>query len=67
MPVPKAVRGTMVASRIALVGRVVGDIMKKLIVFDLDGSLAQSKSSIDIEMSSIARKLFGLDTIEPKL
>ncbi len=28
--------------------------MKKLIVFDLDGTLAESKSSLDAEMSRLA-------------
>ena len=31
--------------------------MKKLIVFDLDGTLAPSKSSLDIEMSSLLHDL----------
>ncbi len=33
--------------------------MKKLIVFDLDGTLAQSKSSLDDEMSALFSKLLG--------
>lgn len=33
--------------------------MKKLIVFDLDGTLAPSKSSLDAEMSSLLRDLLG--------
>ncbi len=36
--------------------------MKKLIVFDLDGTLAQSKASIDAEMAGLLDKL--LDTIK---
>ena len=36
--------------------------MKKLIVFDLDGTLAQSKSSIDAEMAALFNKL--LDVIK---
>ncbi len=36
--------------------------MKKLIVFDLDGTLAQSKSSLDAEMAALFNKL--LDTIK---
>jgi phosphomannomutase len=36
--------------------------MKKLIVFDLDGTLAQSKSSLDAEMTALFNKL--LDTIK---
>ncbi len=33
--------------------------MKKLIVFDLDGTLAQSKASIDSEMAGLLGKLLG--------
>jgi HAD superfamily hydrolase (TIGR01484 family) len=34
--------------------------MKKLIVFDLDGTLAESKSSLDSEMSSLLHDLLGI-------
>ena len=34
--------------------------MKNLIVFDLDGTLAESKSSIDDEMSLLMRDLLGI-------
>jgi phosphomannomutase len=34
--------------------------MKKLIVFDLDGTLAESKSSLDSEMSALLRDLLGI-------
>jgi HAD superfamily hydrolase (TIGR01484 family) len=34
--------------------------MKKLIIFDLDGTLAESKSSIDSEMSALLHNLLGL-------
>lgn len=34
--------------------------MKKLIVFDLDGTLAPSKSSLDAEMSSLLHDLLGV-------
>jgi hypothetical protein len=34
--------------------------MKKLIVFDLDGTLAESKSSLDSEMSSLLHELLGI-------
>jgi phosphomannomutase len=34
--------------------------MKKLIVFDLDGTLAESKSSIDAEMSALLHDLLGI-------
>jgi len=34
--------------------------MKKLIVFDLDGTLAPSKSSLDAEMSSLLHDLLGI-------
>jgi phosphomannomutase len=34
--------------------------MKKLIVFDLDGTLAPSKSSLDAEMSSLLHDLIGI-------
>jgi hypothetical protein len=33
--------------------------VKKLVVFDLDGTLAQSKSSIDAEMAALLDKLLG--------
>ena len=34
--------------------------MKKLIVFDLDGTLAESKSSLDPEMSGLLHDLLGV-------
>ena len=34
--------------------------MKRLIVFDLDGTLAESKSSLDAEMSKLLYKLLGI-------
>ena len=34
--------------------------MKKLIVFDLDGTLAESKSSLDAEMSRLLDDLLGI-------
>ena len=34
--------------------------MKKLIVFDLDGTLAVSKSSLDAEMSTLLHDLLGV-------
>ena len=34
--------------------------MKKLIVFDLDGTLAESKSSLDSEMSALLHELLGI-------
>jgi hypothetical protein len=34
--------------------------MKKLIVFDLDGTLAESKSSIDSEMAALLHELLGI-------
>ena len=34
--------------------------MKKLIVFDLDGTLAESKSSLDDEMAALLHDLFGV-------
>ena len=34
--------------------------MKKLVVFDLDGTLAQSKSSLDAEMAALFNKLLGV-------
>ena len=36
-----------------------GRIVKKLIVFDLDGTLAESKSSLDAEMSALLHDLLG--------
>ena len=35
-------------------------MVKKLIVFDLDGTLAESKSSLDSEMSSLLHELLGI-------
>lgn len=37
--------------------------MKKLIVFDLDGTLAASKSSIDAEMASLLHDLLGVTKV----
>ena len=34
--------------------------MKKLIVFDLDGTLAESKSSLDAEMAGLLNSLLGI-------
>ena len=34
--------------------------MKKLIVYDLDGTLAESKSSLDSEMATLLHALLGL-------
>ena len=34
--------------------------MKKLVVFDLDGTLAPSKSSLDAEMAALINKLLGI-------
>ena len=34
--------------------------MKKLVVFDLDGTLAPSKSSIDAETAALLDKLLGV-------
>jgi len=34
--------------------------MKKLVVFDLDGTLAASKSSLDAEMSKLLHDLIGV-------
>jgi len=34
--------------------------MKRLIVFDLDGTLAESKSSLDAEMSTLLHDLLGI-------
>jgi HAD superfamily hydrolase (TIGR01484 family) len=36
-----------------------GRIVKKLIVYDLDGTLAESKSSLDAEMSALLHALLG--------
>jgi hypothetical protein len=37
-----------------------GAAMIKLVVFDLDGTIAESKSSLDAEMSSLLRDLLGI-------
>jgi hypothetical protein len=34
--------------------------VKKLIVYDLDGTLAESKSSLDTEMSALLHDLLGI-------
>ena len=34
--------------------------MKKLIIFDLDGTLADSKSPLDAEMSTLLTALLGI-------
>ncbi len=34
--------------------------MKKLIVFDLDGTLAQSKAPLDVEMAALLNTLLGI-------
>jgi phosphomannomutase len=34
--------------------------MKRLIVFDLDGTLAESKASIDTEMASLLNSLLAI-------
>ena len=34
--------------------------MKKLIVFDLDGTLAESKTALDAEMAALLRDLLGI-------
>ena len=34
--------------------------MKKLIAFDLDGTLAESKSPVDAEMGGLLRDLLGI-------
>jgi FMN phosphatase YigB (HAD superfamily) len=34
--------------------------MKRLIIFDLDGTLAESKSPLDAEMSTLLRDLLGV-------
>jgi hydroxymethylpyrimidine pyrophosphatase-like HAD family hydrolase len=36
------------------------NVVKKLIVFDLDGTLAESKSSLDGEMSALLHDLLGI-------
>jgi phosphomannomutase len=37
-----------------------GGLLKKLVVFDLDGTLAESKSPLDFEMASLLRELLGI-------
>ena len=34
--------------------------MKQLVIFDLDGTLAESKSAIDVEMAQLLERLLGL-------
>jgi hydroxymethylpyrimidine pyrophosphatase-like HAD family hydrolase len=38
--------------------------MKRLIVFDLDGTLAESKSSLDAEMAVLLETLLGIVKVE---
>jgi hydroxymethylpyrimidine pyrophosphatase-like HAD family hydrolase len=38
--------------------------MKKLIVYDLDGTLAKSKSSLDAEMATLLHDLLGVVKVE---
>ena len=33
--------------------------MKKLVIFDLDGTLAESKASLDAEMATLLVRLLG--------
>src|SRR5580692_9389854 len=40
--------------------RNVADLVKKLVIFDLDGTLADSKSAIDAEMARLLDRLLGL-------
>jgi phosphomannomutase len=35
-------------------------LMKKLIVFDLNGTLAQSKTTLDLEMATLLRDPLGI-------
>ena len=37
--------------------------MKKLIVFDLDGTLAKSKSAVDSEMATLLKNLLEVDQV----
>lgn len=37
--------------------------MKRLIVFDLDGTLAESKSSLDKEMTALLHNLLGINKV----
>jgi HAD superfamily hydrolase (TIGR01484 family) len=41
-------------------GKEVNDPLKELIVFDLDGTLAESKSALDAEMSALLSGLMGM-------
>ena len=50
-------RGIVSLLKIALSN---GMYMKKLIVFDLDGTLAESKSSLDAEMSALLQNLLSI-------
>ena len=60
MFLPAAQRGQLAGGRAAGIASA-EDTMKKLIVFDLDGTLAQSKSSLDAEMAALLDKLLGID------
>jgi len=37
-----------------------GTLVKKLVIFDLDGTLAESKSPLDFEMASLLHELLGI-------
>jgi phosphoserine phosphatase len=41
--------------------------MKKLIVFDLDGTLAESKASLDAEMALRLTALLGVDVSQVRI
>ena len=42
-------------------------MVKKLIVFDLDGTLAASKSSLDAEMANLLHDLLGASRLRSSL
>ena len=55
------IRAPSLGPRFAAIGnRRAGARMKSLIIFDLDGTLAESKSSLDAEMATLLGRLLGI-------
>ncbi len=62
----EAVEGATLLAKSAILGstannpNAAGNIMKKLIIFDLDGTLAESKSALDAEMAGLLGRLMSV-------
>jgi hypothetical protein len=57
------IQGVYLSARRAVNVLEIGSGMKKLIVFDLDGTLAESKSLLDAEMSRLLDDLLGIGPV----